>query len=375
MKLGVVSNNYPQERLILDANIKDVQYVTYPNLFNCLYNRFNTYEFFVPTFQKVDAYHTINTCMITRKPWCCTFETMIPRGCDLLHVQHNDVFNVKPRKGLRKLLELYAKDNCVQLMALSECNYRLQQRVYEIYPDIQRCLQEKTCAIKVPQPLLAPSYKQSVNDKIHFFFLGKDFTRKGAVEIILAANKLRKQRNDFEFIIVTNTQNTHNYVFKDFQDSREENNKIFNIINESEDWLHIYPPLPFSKVKELMLKCDVGLLPTWGETYGYSTLEMQAAGLPVISTNIRALTETNPYGWIVELPTNYAGELALKDRRQKEFIRETLVKGLYNIFWDICENRTLILKRSRLSFDFINTVHSPKKYVFFLQKVYRNLGL
>ena len=77
------------------------------------------------------------------------------------------------------MLELYAKDNCVQLMALSECNYRLQQRVYAIYPDIQKCLEEKTCPIKVPQPLLASSYKQKVNDKIRFFFVGKDFTRKG----------------------------------------------------------------------------------------------------------------------------------------------------------------------------------------------------
>ena len=148
-----------------------------------------------------------------------------------------------------------------------------------------------------------------------------------------------------------------------------------NIINESADWLHIYPALPFSKVRELMLKCDVGLLPTWGETYGYSTLEMQAAGLPVISTNIRALTETNPHGWIVKLPTNYAGELALKDREHKDFIRETLVKNLYNIFWDICENRSVILEKSRLSFEFINTVHSPEKYVSFLQEIYRKLGL
>ena len=375
MKLGVISNNYPQERLILNASIQGVRYVTYSNYFNRLYNRFNTYEFFIPTYQKVDAYHTVNTCMITRKPWCCTFETMLPRGRDLLHVQHKDVFDVKPQKGLRKLLELYAKDNCVQLMALSECNYRLQQRVYEIYPDIQKCLEEKTCSIKVPQPLLASSYKQNVNDKIRFFFVGKDFTRKGGVEIILAAKELRKQRDDFEFFIVTKIQNTYNYVFKDFQDSNNENASILNIINESANWLHIYPALPFSKVKELMLMCDVGLLPTWGETYGYSTLEMQAAGLPVISTNIRALTETNPYGWIVKLPTNYAGELALKNREHKEYIRETLVKSLYNIFWDVCENRSVILEKSRLSFEFISTVHSPEKYISFLQEVYRKLGL
>ena len=50
-----------------------------------------------------------------------------------------------------------------------------------------------------------------------------------------------------------------------------------------------------------MSSCDVGLLPTWAESYGYSVLEMQACGLPVVTTNIRALPETNVCGWKVKL--------------------------------------------------------------------------
>ncbi len=371
MKLGVISANYPQQRLILGAQVPDVVYKVCPNYWAPLYRKLNTYEFFFPFFRYVDAYHTVNVCMLTKKPWCCTFETMIPRGGQLLHAQHHKEFDVVPIKRLKKMLEIYAKDNCKKLMALSECNYKQQLLVYELFPELADVLTFKTCHIKVPQPLLVKAPKSKVNDKVRFFFVGNDFTRKGAVEIILAAHMLRKERDDFELVIVTNTQRTYNYVFKDFQDTEQENDKIFSIIENSKDYLSIYPPLPFKKVKELMLSCDVGLLPTWGETYGFSVLEMQAAGLPVISTGIRALHEINPYGWIIDLPTNWAGELALKNRVHKEEVRKAIVKELHDIFHSICENRGAVIEKSIRSFDFIKTQHDLESYRCFLQNVYK----
>lgn len=147
------------------------------------------------------------------------------------------------------MLEIYAKDNCKKLMALSECNYKQQLLVYELFPELADVLTFKTCHIKVPQPLLVKAPKSKVNDKVRFFFVGNDFTRKGAVEIILAAHMLRKERDDFELVIVTNTQRTYNYVFKDFQDTEQENDKIFSIIENSKDYLSIYPPYRLKKLK------------------------------------------------------------------------------------------------------------------------------
>lgn len=249
MKLGVIPANYPQQRLILGPQVPNVEYKACPNYCAPLYRKLNAYEFFFPFFCHVDAYHTVNTCMLTPKTWSCTFETMIPRGGQLLHAQHHKKFDVVSTKRLKRMIEIYAKDNCKRLMALSECNYKQLLLVYELFPDMADTLTFKTCYIKVPHPPLVKSPKSKVNDKVRFFFVGNDFTRKGAVEIILAAHELRKGRDDFELVIVTNTQRTYNYVFKDFQDTKQENDKIFSIIENSKDYLSIYPLYRLKKLK------------------------------------------------------------------------------------------------------------------------------
>lgn len=60
-----------------------------------------------------------------------------------------------------------------------------------------------------------------------------------------------------------------------------------------------------------MKKSDVGLLPTWADTYGYSVLEFQACGCPVISSNTRGLPEinNNEAGWIINMPLTKLKEI------------------------------------------------------------------
>ncbi|WP_241627814.1 glycosyltransferase, partial [Rosenbergiella epipactidis] len=72
-----------------------------------------------------------------------------------------------------------------------------------------------------------------------------------------------------------------------------------------------------------MSKSHIGLLPTWADTYGYSLLEFMAAGCPVISTNVRALTEINSSdrGYIINLPLNNIKEVFIKNEEDKESIR------------------------------------------------------
>ena len=58
-------------------------------------------------------------------------------------------------------------------------------------------------------------------------------------------------------------------------------------------WISYVPKLTNNETLELMKKSHIGLLPTYADTYGYSVLEFQAAGCPVITTNVRALPEIN----------------------------------------------------------------------------------
>lgn len=272
------------------------------------------------------------------------------------------------------MLKLMAKDNCKRLMTLSQCSLRLQHRLYDLYPDISDKLKAKTCVADVPQPLLAGEPRHKTNDRLKFFFVGRDFVRKGVPETIKALYRLRRKRRDFELTVITQVENTYNYAFKDFQDTQEEIAQVMKIIEDSKDWLTLYPNLPFPKVKEIMVGCDVGLLPTWAESYGYSTLEMEAAGLPCVTTNIRALPETNPCGWMIELPLNYAGEVALANVEQKMCLRKTLEERLYEIFDSICDNRNMITDKSEAAWNFIKTRHSPDKYAEFINGIYSQFG-
>ena len=131
-----------------------------------------------------------------------------------------------------------------------------------------------------------------------------------------------------------------------------------------------YVGLPFSQVKKLMMSCDVGLLPTWAQSYGYSVLEMQSAGLPVVTTNIRALPETNQKGWIVKLPVNYSGELGLKSREHKEEVRQLMIQGLYEVFDSILDDKQSIVNRSVSSYEFIKEHHAPAAYTKKMAEIY-----
>ena len=57
-------------------------------------------------------------------------------------------------------------------------------------------------------------------------------------------------------------------------------------IIKGSDWITHYETLPNDYVLELMREQHVGLLPTWSDTYGYSVLEFQGIGVPVITTNV-----------------------------------------------------------------------------------------
>lgn len=97
----------------------------------------------------------------------------------------------------------------------------------------------------------------------------------------------------------------------------------------------------------LLQKSHVGLLPSWSDTYGYSVLEMQAAGVPVITTNIRALPEINSeeVGWMINLPLSNTGEAEYVGVEARSFIRKKLINDLENIIESIVVDRDVIKEK------------------------------
>lgn len=71
----------------------------------------------------------------------------------------------------------------------------------------------------------------------------------------------------------------------------------------SHDWISWYKNISNREVLEIIKRCHIGFLPTYEDTYGFCVLEMQACGVPVVTTNSNALSEFNndDCGWIIDM--------------------------------------------------------------------------
>lgn len=107
--------------------------------------------------------------------------------------------------------------------------------------------------------------------------------------------------------------------------------------------------------------------------YNLKATDMQAAGLPIITTNVRAQPELNPHGWMVNLPLNYAGEVGLQNRNQKEEVRRIFISQLVEIFNQILDKKDEIVNRSELSYNHIIRNHSLIDYSKKIELIYNSM--
>ena len=370
MKIKTIGIKYPQKRLVLDK-VKGVEYCKIQNYINPFLKKFKRFEVYKPIFDfSVDGYHTVNTIMLTNKPWCCSFEDYVPRGgikdfWDMAyHGRH--VYN----RRIDKMVEVISHSNCKRLIALSECNFNMQLKFYENYghPELIDILAAKTCTLKVPQDILSDDIPQ-LTTNIKFVFVGNDFIRKGGREVLEVLKEIRKVRNNFELNLITNIETNKNYSFYGFQDSVDELDEIRDWARRQE-WIHIYTNIPNDNVIEIIKRSNVGFLPTWFDTYGYSVLEMQACGVPVITTNVRALPEINKNGWIMEIPTNFNNEIIIDSISKKYDIRKTMQKQMYDIVLSILDNNNLITSKGKACLEYIAKFHSPYEYSQKVAEIY-----
>ena len=121
-----------------------------------------------------------------------------------------------------------------------------------------------------------------------------------------------------------------------------------------------------------MKTVHVGLLPTYADTYGYSVLEFQAAGCPVISTNVRALPEINneEIGWIIEVPRNQLGEALYTTKNDRMETGRAIRCGLKRAIDEIMENRLIISRKADAALKHISDRHSPEVFSSRLREIY-----
>lgn len=310
---------------------------------------------------KTDVIHTFNQVCIIDKPWCASFETLMPR-----------IFSQEERykEYFEHCTEALQKDNCLGLFALCQNAYDIQKRF--LLRRCGECIQsviDKTMVLHPPQKTVVSVEElerkaEKKERQLTFLFIGGGFFFKGGREIVNVLTCLRREY-DFRLIVISSL--LHNDYFTHVP--REEMVKYRAILQESE-WIEYYDRLSNEQVLEMCRQADIGLLPSFGDTYGYSVLEMQAAGLPVITSDIRAFTEINDSecGWIVNLPLDENKCCVNKDMAELSFLLE---RQLTECITSILEHQELVARKGRKAYERIVKMHNPTVYAKKLKEVYR----
>jgi glycosyltransferase involved in cell wall biosynthesis len=115
---------------------------------------------------------------------------------------------------------------------------------------------------------------------------------------------------------------------------------------------------------------QLGFLPTLADTFGYSVLEMQAADVPVVMTNVRVMAEINntQCGWLCELPLNQdSREATLNENLQS--CKGLLEKQLKSVLAEIFTYPDELSSKAINSYERIVKDYDPIKYGQMLEEI------
>ncbi|MGG2024817.1 glycosyltransferase [Gottfriedia sp. S16(2024)] len=395
MKVGYILKNYPELRNIIGkVNNTDYVYDSKNNLFqysNKIKKLLNSYlgfkysgdELFkhksVLNLKQLDFYHFFNHISYGNKPYITTFETVIPRTSQFLFGFKEEKNKKEIDSSIVKEIEVLDRDTCKKLIAISECTKEFQFNLLNNFePKLAERIKKKIIVLHPPQELLINSYKEKFSgdqdsEAITFVFVGRHFHQKGGYESVVSFDRLCKKHPNLKLklIIIGNVQNTEDSTkIVSLEDIRF----IENIIGKNKN-IELKKEMPNLEVLEIFKLSHIGLLPTWADTYGYSVLEMQAAGCPVITTNVRALPEINndEVGWLIDLPLNDTKEAVNSNESDKSRIRETIISSLYKIMSSIVENPESIEQKGINSLKRIKEEHNPDTYAQKIQSIYEDI--
>jgi glycosyltransferase involved in cell wall biosynthesis len=238
------------------------------------------------------------------------------------------------------------------------------------YPESFELINSKIEVLHPAQSLIVNEYSEKNIDNEFFVFtiIGADFFRKGGLQVLRVFEKLREKN------VKLNIVSTLQYgLFATWTTSKEYEEAI-EIINSNNNIYH-YKVLENGKVLDLLKRSHVCLLPTFSDTYGFSVLEAQASGCPVITTNIRALPEINnqEVGWLIDVPRDAFGSGLLSSKEESLEFGRIVEQELYRIIdEEILSNVEVIKAKGQKALERIRKEHNPKDKAKFLEEVYKN---
>lgn len=323
----------------------------------------------------VDLLHFFNTISFGRTPWITSFETIIPRFQDTVacHRGKNCGYSsLLNQKEVLKALEALSSSFCKTVIALSDCNLRMQKDLLLHFPEFRSSIERKLICVHPPQQLVVNSYADKhlpLEKPIHFMFVGNAFFCKGGTQILEAFLEFKKKKDHDLRLSIVSSMALDDYATKK---TAQDVQIAENILRKNSGWITHYSHLPNQKVLDLMTRAHVGLLPTFADTYGYSVLEFQACGCPVISTDVRALPEinNNETGWMIKIPKNRLGEALYSAEKDRAEVGLIIKEELKRLIAEIMENRGVISRKSEAAIQHIKDKHSPAEFSRRLGEIY-----
>lgn len=392
MKVGYKDENYPSKRNILNV-VPEIRYVKVNdvnrlirsaskaasrvlrrNVLDTIDLQFRFADF---DMNRVDLLHLFNAISYGTTPWITTFETIVPRFTSTQSRHLGPLCDFSPLAHDAKILramEALSGPACRQIIALSECNLRMQLDLTRHFPAYRSEIERKLICLHPPQRTIVDDFVQkqlSLDGEIRFMFVGKAFFRKGGREILESFKEARREYGYNLKLIIVSSLGIDDYATKETQ---EDVARARQFIGESSGWVEYWERLENEQVLELMTKAHIGLLPTHADTYGFSVLEFQAAGCPVISTNVRALPEINSAetGWVIDVPKNRLGEGIYTTAEDRAKMSSAIKSGLACAIAEIMNDRQAIPRKGNASIRQIRDNHSPEEFARRLGAIYRD---
>ncbi|WP_312240699.1 glycosyltransferase [Pantoea sp.] len=380
MNVGITNTLYPERRNILInpennyINLKTRNLFYYVNPLRQRLLHKNKCFAFLPlpliTSGTPEIFHLFNEVAITRRKWVATFETELPRVLPVAGVAKQD------NPELHQLTSHVLKDNCLGLIAISDSALHMQKKLFSKTPAIAERIAAKTLVMHPPQTLFRQQKPAKKDDILRLVFVGNEFYRKGGAEVVLAISQLLLEgalsEDRLEVHLIGDMSKHHNVAHRQFQDAASFYRNIELAITRHRCFRH-QQSMANDALLALFARSDVGLLPTWQETYGFSVLEMQASGCPVITSNVRALPEINPAsaGWLLEQPLDDDREFAVNSPEQRERVRHGLIEQLKSTLLAIVAHPGQLQEKGEGAIRRIREHHDPLSYRLRLNEIYQ----
>jgi glycosyltransferase involved in cell wall biosynthesis len=323
---------------------------------------------------RVDLLHFFNVVSFCKTPWISTFETTLPRYRRALACHHGRQPNYAPLKSdkkIRRALDALSNPSCKRIIALSECTAAIQRKMLSEFPEYNEAVSRKLLVLHPPQPAYFDNYackRLSDSDPIRFIFVGRSFFRKGGMQMLDAFQQIKEEGYQLTLTIISSLA-IDNYATQETPADVELAKKV---IYENREWIVHHHSLPNHKTVELIKASHVGLLPTYADTFGYSVLEFQGCGCPVITTDVRALPEVNDNaaGWVIRLPKNTLGEAIYSTEQDRAEIAKKITCGVADVVRDIFRRRSDIQLKADVALERIRLKHAPDRFAERLREIY-----